>query len=173
LPPPSAAGAPSAGSLAPQASTGQFVGLGQEAVADNTRGRGMASSTTHQVPLATGTTNAGPVASQVAQLTCVGQEAISGNARDKGTSSSAPIPALPGPQNGSRRLSRSISRSNTADIGPLSQASGSNIPASLLRRPQAHDKDFPGLSSGSNGEYCTWLSKKNSTFTWRIIIQTD
>ena len=45
--PPSAAGAPSAGPLAPQASTGQFAGLGQKAVSLNIRGRGTASSTTH------------------------------------------------------------------------------------------------------------------------------
>jgi len=45
--PPSAAGAPSAGPPAPQASTGQFAGLGQKAVSLNIRGRGTASSTTH------------------------------------------------------------------------------------------------------------------------------
>jgi len=37
--PPSAAGAPSAGPLAPQASAGQYAGLGQKAISDNTRGR--------------------------------------------------------------------------------------------------------------------------------------
>jgi len=160
LAPPFAAGAPPAGPLAPQASTGQFAGLGQEAVSDNSRGRGTASSTTHQVPSAPGTTAAGPVASQAAQSACVGEEALSGNAWDRGTSSSASISALPGPQNGSGRLSRSNARSNTADIGPLSQASGSNVPTSLSRRPRANDNNFPGLSSGSDGEYCTWLSKK-------------
>jgi len=131
--PPSAAGAPSAGPLAqaPQASTGQCAGLGQQAVSNNTRGRGTASSTTLQVPSATGTIAAGPVASQVAQPAYVGKEAVSGNARGKSTSSSAPISALPGPQSGSGRLSRSNSRSNTADFGPLNQASASNLPASL------------------------------------------
>ena len=47
LRPPSAAGVPSAGPLAPQASTSQFAGLGQEADTGNTRGRGTESCTTH------------------------------------------------------------------------------------------------------------------------------
>jgi len=85
--------------------------------------------------------------------------APSGKARGKSTSSSAPISALPGPPNGSGRLSRSNSRSNTVDPGPLSQASGSNVPVSLLPRPRVNDNIFPGLSSGSDGEYCTWLGK--------------
>jgi len=157
--PPSAAGAPSAGPLALQASTGQCAGLGQQAVSDNTRGRGTASSTTHQVPSATGTIAPGPVASQTVQPAYVGEEAVSGNARGKSTASSAPISALTGPPSGSGRLSRSNSRSNTADVGPLNQASGSNVPVSLLPRPQVNDNVFPGLSSGSDGEYCTWLSK--------------
>jgi len=29
----------------------------------------------------------------------------------------------------------------------------------LLPRPRVNDNIFPGLSSGSDGEYCTWLSK--------------
>ena len=64
--PPSAAGAPSAGPLALQASTSQFTGLGQEAVSGNTRGRGTACYTKHEVPWAPGTTAAGPVAPQAA-----------------------------------------------------------------------------------------------------------
>ena len=63
---PFSTGAPSAWPLAPQASTGQYAGLGQQAVSDNTRGRGNASLTTLQVPSATGTIKAGPAASQVA-----------------------------------------------------------------------------------------------------------
>jgi len=85
--------------------------------------------------------------------------APSGKARGKGTSSSALISALPGPPSGSGRLSRSNSRSNTADPGPLSQASGSNVPVNLLPRPRVNDNFFPGLSSGSDGDYCNWLSK--------------
>jgi len=46
-----------------------------------------------------------------------------------------------------------------AHPGPVSQAFGSNVPASLLRRPRINDNNFPGLSSGSDDEYCTWLSK--------------
>ena len=42
--PPSVAGAPSAKPLATQASTGQCAGLGQQAVSNNTRGRGTAAS---------------------------------------------------------------------------------------------------------------------------------
>jgi len=157
--PPSAAGAPSAGPLAPQARTGQCAGLGQQAISDNTRGRGTASSTTRQVPSATGTIAPGPVASQAVQPAYVGEEAVLGNARGKCTASSAPISALTGPPSGSGRLSRSNSRSNTADVGPLNQGSGSNVPVSLLPRPRVNDNIFPGLSSGSDGEYCTWLSK--------------
>ena len=110
----------------------------------------------------------GPVASQVAQPAYVGEEAVSGNARGKSTSSSAPIPALQGPQSASGRLSRSNSRSNTADFGPLYQASASNVPASLLPRPRVNDNIFSGLSSGSanDGEYCTWLSKNNLALYW-------
>ena len=125
---PSAAGAYSARPLAPHASTGQYAGLGQKTVSDITRGRGTASSTTHQVPSATGTIAAGPVASQPAQPACVGEEAVSGSARGKSTSSSAPISALPGPKSGSGRLSRSNSRSNTADFGPLNQLLGQMYP---------------------------------------------
>jgi len=55
--------------------------------------------------------------------------APSGKVRGKSTPSSAP--ALSGPLNGSGRLSRS----NTADPGPLSQVSVSNVPVSLLPRP--------------------------------------
>jgi len=159
--PPSAAGKLSAGPLAPQASTGQFAGLGQKAVSDNTRDKGTAYSTTHQVPSATGTIAAGPVTSQAAQPACVGEEAVSGNATDKSTSSSAPISALTGTQSGSGQLSCSNSRSDTADFGPLTQSSGSNVPANLLPRPQVNDNNFPGLSSGRDGEYCTWHSKNN------------
>jgi len=43
--------------------------------------------------------------------------------------------------------------------GPLSQVSGSNVPVSLLPRPRVNDNNFLGLSSGSDDEYCTWLSK--------------
>ena len=68
-----------------------------------------------------------------------------------------------GPPNGSGRLSRSNSRSNTADPGPLSQASGSNVPVSLLPRPRVNDNIFPGLSSGSDVEYCTWLRRNKLT----------
>ena len=89
--------------------------------------------------------------------------APSGKVRDKSTPSSAPISALPGPSNGSGRLSRSNSRSNTADSGPLSQASRSNVPVSLLPRPRVNDNTFPGLSSGSDDEYCTWLCKNKLT----------
>jgi len=78
--------------------------------------------------------------------------APSGKVRGKSTPSSAPISALLGPPNGSGRLSRSNSRSNTADPGPLSQASGSNVPVSLLPRPRVNDKKFPGLSCGSDDE---------------------
>ena len=46
-----------------------------------------------------------------------------------------------------------------AHPGPVSQAFGSNVPASLLRRPRTNDNNFPDLSSGSDDEYCTWLSK--------------
>jgi len=31
----------------------------------------------------------------------------------------------------------------------------------LLPRPRVNDNIFPGLSSGSDGDYCTWLSKNN------------
>jgi len=87
----------------------------------------------------------------------VGEEAVSGNARGKSTATSAPISALTGPLSGSGRLSRSNSRSSTADVGPLNQASGSNVLVNLLPRPRANDNIFPGLSSGSDGGYCTWL----------------
>jgi len=117
--PPSAAGAPSAGPLTTQASTGQCAGLGQQAVSNNTRGRGTAASTTRQVPLDTGTITPRPVALQAVQPAYVGEEAVSGNARGKNTATSAPISALTGPPSGSGRLSRSNSRSNTADVGPL------------------------------------------------------
>jgi len=157
--PPSAAGAPSAGPLATQASTGQCAGLGQQAVSNNTRGRGTAASTTHQVPSTTGTIAPRPVTSQAVQPAYVGEEAVSGNTRGKSTATSAPISALTGPPSGSGRLSRSNSRSNTADVGPLNQASGSNVPVSLLPRSRVNDNIFSGLSSGSDGEYCTWLSK--------------
>ena len=53
--------------------------------------------------------------------------------------------------------------SNTADPGPLSQASRSNVPVSLLPRPRVNDNTFPGLSSGSDDEYCTWLCKNKLT----------
>ena len=101
MPPPSAAGAPSAGPLAPQASTGQCAGLGQLAVSNNTRGRGTASSTTRQVPSTTGTIAPGPVASQAVQPAYVGEEAVSGNASGKSMATSAPISALTGPPSGS------------------------------------------------------------------------
>jgi len=68
--------------------------------------------------------------------------APSGKVRGKSTPSCAPISALPGPPNGSGRLSRSNFRSNTADPGPLSQASGSNVPVSLLPRPRVNDNIF-------------------------------
>jgi len=66
-------------------------------------------------------------------------------ARGKSKSSAAPISTLPGPPNGLGRLSRSISRSNTAnaDSGLLSQASGSNVPVSLLPRPLVNDNFCP------------------------------
>jgi len=83
--------------------------------------------------------------------------APSGKVRGKNTSSSVPISVLPDPPNGSGRLSRSNSRSNTADPGPLSKASGSNVPVSLLPRPRVNDNIFPVLSSGSDDKYCTWL----------------
>ena len=70
----------------------------------NTRDSGTASSTTHQVTSAPGTTATGPVTLQAAQPACVGEEAVLGNARDRGTSSSVPISVLPGPQNGSGNL---------------------------------------------------------------------
>jgi len=85
--------------------------------------------------------------------------APSSKVRGTSTSSSAPISALSSPLNGSGRLFRSNSRSNTADPGPLSQASGSNLPVSLLPRPRIDDNIFLGLSSGSDDECCTWLSK--------------
>jgi len=126
--PPSAAGAPSTRPLTPQASTGQCAGLGQQAVSDNTRGRGTAYSTTRQVPSATGTITPGPVASQAVQPAYVGEEAVSGNAGGKSTASSAPISSLTGPLSGSGRLSRSNSCSNTADVGPLNQLLGQMYP---------------------------------------------
>ena len=46
-------------------------------------------------------------------------------------------------------------------MSPLRQASGSNVPVSLLPRPRVNDNVFPGLSSGSDGDYRTWLSKNN------------
>ena len=49
----------------------------------------------------------------------------------------------------------------TAVLRPLNQASGSNVPASLLPCSRVNDNNFPGLSSGSDGEYCTWLNKTN------------
>jgi len=101
MPSPSAAGAPSSGPLAPQASTGQCAGLGQQAVSKNTRGRGTAASTTRQVPSAAGTIARRPVASQAVQPAYVGEEAVSGNARGKSTATSAPISALTGPPSGS------------------------------------------------------------------------
>jgi len=140
--PPSVAGAPSAGPLATQASTGQCAGLGQQAVSNNTVGRGNAASTARQVPLTTKTIAPRPVASQAVQPAYVGEAAVSGNARDKSTATSVPISALTGPLSGSGRLSRSNSHSNTADVGPLNQASGSNVPVSLLPRPRVNDNIF-------------------------------
>ena len=84
-----------------------------------------------------------------------------GNARGKSMATSAPISVLTGPPSGSGRLSRSNSRSNTAVVGPLNQASGSNVPVSLLPRPRVNQNIFPGLSTGSDCDYCTWLSKNN------------
>jgi len=78
-------GAPSAGSLATQASTGQCAGLGQQAVSNNTRGRGTEASTTRQVPSTTGTIAPRPVASQAVQPAYVGEAAVSGNTRGKST----------------------------------------------------------------------------------------
>ena len=97
----SAARAPSAGPLTPKANTSQCAGLGQQAVSNNTRGRGTSASTTRQVPSATGTIAPGPVASQAVQPACVGEEAVSGNARGKSTATSATISALKGPLIGS------------------------------------------------------------------------
>jgi len=74
---PSPAAAPSAGLLAPQASTGQCAGLGQEAVSNNNRGRSTAASTTRQVPSTTGTITPRPVASQAVQPAYVGEVFLS------------------------------------------------------------------------------------------------
>jgi len=161
--PPSASGAPSAGSLSTQARTGQCAGLGQQAVSNNTRGRVTANSATRQVPSTTRTIAPRPVASQAVQPAYVGKTNVSGNARDKSTETSSPISTLTGPPSGSGQLSRSNSLSNTADVGPLNQVSGSNVPVRLLPHSRVNDNIFPGLSSGSDGECCTCLSKNKLT----------
>ena len=127
------------------------------------RGRGTASSTSRQVPSATGTIAPRPVASQAVQPAYVGKTNVSGNARDKSTETSSPISTLTGPPSGSGQLSRSNSLSNTADVGPLNQVSGSIVPVRLLPHPRVNDNIFPGLSSGSDGECCTCLSKNKLT----------
>ena len=159
--PPSVTGAPSAGPLTTQTTTGQCAGLGQQAVSNNTRGRGTEASTTRQVPLTTGTITPRPVPSQTVQPAYVGEAVVSGNARCK----------VQEQDNFGNHLSLNGTsewlgttfllqfRSNTADVGLLNQASGSNVPVDLLPRPRVNENIFPGLSSGSDGDYCTWLIK--------------
>ena len=125
------------------------------------RGRGTEASTTRQVPLTTGTITPRPVPSQTVQPAYVGEAVVSGNARCK----------VQEQDNFGNHLSLNGTsewlgttfllqfRSNTADFGLLNQASGSNVPVDLLPRPRVNENIFPGLSSGSDGDYCTWLIK--------------